>query len=156
METSRINLHNHIAEPARNVSGLEILYDINRILAAGTQRKQALADIVAVLEKDLGAVEESAPLRATTVGAPRCFLASARRPARGRRSTGVGPTLAAGRAAVPGIAVAPSHRRVGRERGLPELLFRGAASWFRGFFLHRNRGRRTQGGVSTVSISILI
>ena len=54
MKKSRLNLHNHITEPTRNVRGLEILYKISRVLAAGTQRKQALADVVGVLEKDLG------------------------------------------------------------------------------------------------------
>jgi len=54
MAKSRLNLQNPIAQATRHVRELEILYKISQILTSGTQRKQALAEIVDVLEKELG------------------------------------------------------------------------------------------------------
>jgi len=54
MANSKPNLENLIAQPTCHVRALETLYKISRILAAGTHRKQALADVVAVLEQELG------------------------------------------------------------------------------------------------------
>jgi len=54
MAKSRFNLQNPVAQSTRHVRELEILYKISRILAASTHRKQALAEIVDVLERELG------------------------------------------------------------------------------------------------------
>ena len=54
MATDKLNIENTRIKPSYHVGGLEILYKISRILAAGTQRKQALADVVEVLEDELG------------------------------------------------------------------------------------------------------
>ena len=54
MTDSKLNLRNAMVQPTGYVHGLEPLYKISLILAAGTHRKQALADVVDILEKDLG------------------------------------------------------------------------------------------------------
>ena len=54
MAKNRLNLQNPVAQSTRHVRELEILYKISRILAASTHRKQALAEIVDVLERELG------------------------------------------------------------------------------------------------------
>jgi hypothetical protein len=54
MTNSNLNLRNPVAQPTHHVHGLESLYKISRILVAGTHRKQALADVVDILEKELG------------------------------------------------------------------------------------------------------
>ncbi|MHC4173920.1 MAG: GAF domain-containing protein [Planctomycetota bacterium] len=54
MTNSKLNLRNPVVQPTRQVHGLEPLYKISRILVAGTHRKQALADVVDILEKELG------------------------------------------------------------------------------------------------------
>src|SRR4030042_1204403 len=45
---------NPIMQATRQVREMEMLYKISRILADGTVRKQALADVVNILEKELG------------------------------------------------------------------------------------------------------
>jgi len=54
MANDKLNLHNPVAQATDHVRELETLYKISQILAAGTHRKQALADVADVLEKDLG------------------------------------------------------------------------------------------------------
>jgi len=54
MANSKPDLQNPVAQPAHHVRELETLYRISQILAVGTYRKQALADVVDILEKDLG------------------------------------------------------------------------------------------------------
>jgi len=54
MANSKPDLQNPAAQPTHHVRELETLYKISQILAAGTYRKQALADVVDILEKDLG------------------------------------------------------------------------------------------------------
>jgi len=54
MGNNKINLKNQVAQASRHVRELDILYKISRILAAGTHRKQALAEVVDVLESELG------------------------------------------------------------------------------------------------------
>jgi len=54
MANSELNLRNPMVQPAHHVRELETLYKISQILAVGTYRKQALADVVDILEKDLG------------------------------------------------------------------------------------------------------
>jgi len=54
MPNSKPDLQNAAAQPTHHVRKLETLYRISQILAAGTYRKQALADVVDILEKDLG------------------------------------------------------------------------------------------------------
>src|SRR4030042_2191396 len=45
---------NAVMQATRQVREMEMLYKISRILADGTVRKQALADVVNILEKELG------------------------------------------------------------------------------------------------------
>ncbi len=54
MGSGKLNLRNPGACAIHHVHGLEPLYKISRVLAAGTHRKQALAAVVDILEKDLG------------------------------------------------------------------------------------------------------
>ena len=54
MANSELDLRNVMVQPTQHVRELETLYAISQILAAGTYRKQALADVVDILEKDLG------------------------------------------------------------------------------------------------------
>ncbi len=54
MGNSKINLNQPLAQAPRHVRELDILYKISRILAAGSQRRQALSEVVDVLESDLG------------------------------------------------------------------------------------------------------
>src|SRR3972149_387317 len=54
MGNSKINLNQPVAQATRHVRELDILYKISRILAAGTHRRQALAEVVDVLENELG------------------------------------------------------------------------------------------------------
>jgi Nif-specific regulatory protein len=54
MANSKLNLPNPVAQATRHVRELETLYKISQILAAGTHRKQALAEVVDVLEKEIG------------------------------------------------------------------------------------------------------
>jgi len=54
MANSELDLRNVMVQPTQHVGELETLYAISQILAAGTYRKQALADVVDILEKDLG------------------------------------------------------------------------------------------------------
>jgi Nif-specific regulatory protein len=53
MVNSKLDMQNPVAQPTRHVRELETLYKISRILAAGTHRKQALAEVVDVLEREL-------------------------------------------------------------------------------------------------------
>jgi len=54
MANSKVNLQNPVELATRNARELDILYKFSRILAAGTQRKQALSEVLDVLEKELG------------------------------------------------------------------------------------------------------
>lgn len=53
MGKSKLSLENPAVQTIRHVNELEVLYKISRILAAGTHRKQALAEAVDVLEREL-------------------------------------------------------------------------------------------------------
>jgi len=54
MGNSKFNLQNPVAQASHHVRELETLYKISRILAVGTHRRQALADVVNILEGELG------------------------------------------------------------------------------------------------------
>ena len=54
MGNSKLNLKNPVAQATHHVRELETLYKISRVLAAGTHRKQALAEVVGILEGELG------------------------------------------------------------------------------------------------------
>jgi Nif-specific regulatory protein len=53
MANSKMSLQNPVVQATRHVSELETLYKISRILSSGTKRRQALAEVVDVLERDL-------------------------------------------------------------------------------------------------------
>jgi Nif-specific regulatory protein len=54
MARNKLNFEKPPAQKTQYVGEMEVLYKISRILVAGTQRKQALADVVNVLENELG------------------------------------------------------------------------------------------------------
>jgi Nif-specific regulatory protein len=54
MANNKVNLQNPVVQATRHVRELDILYKISRVLAAGTQRKQALSEVLGVLENELG------------------------------------------------------------------------------------------------------
>ena len=54
MAKSKVNLENPAMRMIQHMNELKILYEISRILAAGTQRNKALAEVLDILEKDLG------------------------------------------------------------------------------------------------------
>ena len=53
MSNSKVNPENQAMQPIHQVNELEILYKISRMLAAGTQRNQALTEVLDILEKEL-------------------------------------------------------------------------------------------------------
>ena len=54
MPEYKSHLQNRVGSATRQVREIEMLYKVSRILAAGTHRQQALADVVEVLEQELG------------------------------------------------------------------------------------------------------
>ena len=54
MSKAGFDLQKRIAHATRHVQELDVLYKISRILAAGTRQKQALAEVLDVLDSELG------------------------------------------------------------------------------------------------------
>jgi Nif-specific regulatory protein len=54
MDNIKVNSRNQAVKATRQVHELEMLYKISRILADGTIRKKALADVLNALEQELG------------------------------------------------------------------------------------------------------
>jgi Nif-specific regulatory protein len=54
MPDYKSNLQNRVGAETRQMREIEMLYKVSRILAVGTHRQQALADVVEVLEQELG------------------------------------------------------------------------------------------------------